>query len=274
MCALGWLLIAMGLASAARAGSGHHMIVMPSGEYIVGGKGHAANPQRTVRLAAFEISDAETTNAQFARFVKAAGYVTDAEKSGFGMVSREGMIDWEWEKVRGACWRLPQGPKGPRAAEITDHPVTQISGADAEAYCRWAGGRLPGIEEWEVAARGGSRARFPWGKTFEAKKANIWNGDSHLRNTMADGFLFTAPVRSYLPNKSGLYDVIGNVFEYCSGFPNGVSKESRPGLIAARGGSWWCSQGTCGFFNLVDIGVMDRHGSLSNQGFRLAMTAR
>ena len=88
---------------------------------------------------------------------------------------------------------------------------------------------------------------------------------------MLDGWEFTAPVRSFAPNAWGLYDVIGNVFEYCSD----LTRDAQPGeeahMIAGRGGSWWCSFGTCHFFNLVDIGRMDRHGSLSNQGFRVAM---
>lgn len=245
--------------------NGHRMIGVSAGEYRIGEAGHAANPERKARIEAFFIADAETTNAQFAAFVAESGYVTDAETRGYGMVSREGMMDWEWEKVPGACWRFPEGPDGTAARERADHPVTQISGRDAEAYCRWLGARLPTLEEWEVAARAGSGTRYPWGDQFEVRRANIWNGDTHRKNTRKDGFVHTAPVRSFPPNAWGLYDVIGNVFEYCTG-PAG----DRAGAFA-RGGSWWCSAGTCGFYNLVDIGAMDSHASFGNQGFRVAM---
>jgi len=254
----------------AQAGpNGHQLVSIPAGTYRVGAPGHLRNPRRTVRLKAYRISDAETTNEQFARFVQATGYITDAEKIGYGLVAREGMIDWAWTETKGATWRTPFGPVDPRAGDLTNHPATQISGADAEAYCRWIGGRLPTLEEWEVAARAGSTTRWPWGDKFDPHLANVWNGTNHLHNTREDGWLYTSPVRSFPPNAWGLYDVIGNVFEYCEGLPAIIGKENESRLIAGRGGSWWCSKGTCDFFNLVDIGAMDRHGSLANQGFRV-----
>lgn len=249
--------------------NGHQLVSIPAGTYRVGVLGHFRNPRRTIHLAGYDIADAETTNEEFARFVKATGYVTDAEKMGYGLVAREGMIDWAWTETKGASWRAPFGLDEPRAGELTNHPVTQISGADAEAYCKWIGGRLPTLEEWEVAARAGSTTRWPWGDRFDPHLANVWNGTNHLHNTQEDGWLYTAPVRSFPPNAWGLYDVIGNVFEYCAGLPATFDKKDEARLIAGRGGSWWCSSGTCDFFNLVDIGAMDRHGSLANQGFRV-----
>jgi sulfatase modifying factor 1 len=245
------------------------LIRVPAGEYQIGAEGNQGNPPRRVTLSEFFIADAETTNREFGRFVAATGYRTDAERIGHGLVAREGMADWAWNEVAGAHWRRPFGPAGPGADDLLDHPVTQISGADAAAYCRWAGGRLPTLAEWEVAARAGARTRWPWGGEFEPRRANTWNGPDHRVNTRADGWLYTAPVRSFPPNAWGLHDVIGNVFEYCSDLPPGVASSSRSGIVAGRGGSWWCSFGTCDFFNLEDIGVMPLHGSLANQGFRI-----
>lgn len=152
---------------------------------------------------------------------------------------------------------------------LANHPVTQISGADAAAYCKWIGGRLPTTDEWEVAARAGSLTRWPWGDNFDIHRANTWNGGDHRRNTREDGWVYTSPVRSFAPNSWGLYDVIGNVFEYCTASSLQFSGQKSHRLIFGRGGSWWCSAGTCNYFNLEDIGSMDRHGSLGNQGFRV-----
>jgi len=253
--------------------NGHELILAPAGDYAIGGKDSPRNRYRTVHLAAYWIADAETTNEQFAKFVAATHYVTDAERRGFGKVFVEGMPDWAWKEAPGAHWRKPRGAEGPSWEEIKSHPVTQISGADAQAYCRWAELRLPTLEEWEVAARAGATTRYPWGDDYNPKMANTWNGANHLKNTLEDGYVYTAPVKSYPPNAWGLYDVIGNVFEYCSGRLPGTSSGDEKRFICGRGGSWWCSANTCHFFNLVDIGAMDLHGSLANQGFRVVKTA-
>lgn len=253
--------------------NGHKIVPVAAGEYAVGAEDSPRNPARRVKLAAFGIADTETTNEQFAAFVAATGYVTDAERNGFGKVAVEGMGEWKWDQVKGAHWRKPMGGRGPGWEELLKHPVTQISGADAVAYCEWLGVRLPTLDEWEVAARAGSAARYPWGDKYDPKRANTWNGEMHLRNTREDGFVYTAPVRSYPENAWGLYDVIGNVFEYCADFPAGEKPDAAMHLIAGRGGSWWCSFNTCSYFNLVDIGEMVRYGTLSNQGFRIAVDA-
>ena len=252
--------------------NGHRLILVPAGGFFVGQPQHLRNPQRQVKLKAFAIAEAETTNAQFAEFVAATGYVSAAEVLGFGKVALEGMADWEWEQIRGAHWRKPRGEDGPAWEEIPQHPVTQISAVDAEAYSRWIGARLPTLEEWEVAARAGAATLYPWGEEFDPLMANVWGGKTHVRNERSDGHIYTAPVKSFRANAWGLYDVIGNVFEYCHGVPRGAEPGDERRLIAGRGGSWWCSFGTCGFFNLIDIGTMDRRGSLSNQGFRIALT--
>jgi formylglycine-generating enzyme required for sulfatase activity len=249
------------------------MVAVAGGEYRTGAKGHPTNPVRTVKLGPFLIADAETTNAQFAAFVKATGYRTDAERRGAAQIFRYGEAEWVWIDTPGAHWRRPQGPSGPDAVkELASHPVTCTSAADAAAYCQWAGGRLPTQAEWETAARAGSRDLYPWGPVFQTAKANVWNGVTHAKNTKEDGWEFTAPVRSFPPNAWGLYDVIGNVFEYVADVPPMVKQRPDQPLTSARGGSWWCSARTCKAYNLVDNGTMALHGSLPNQGFRIAIT--
>lgn len=253
---------------------GHLLVPIPAGEYTTGERSHGTNPRRKVTLAACFIADAETTNAQFAAFIKATGYRTDAEKRGRAQAFRYGKPEWVWVDTPGTCWHHPHGPEGPDArTALPQHPVTCISAADAAAYCRWAGARLPTQAEWEVAARAGSTARYPWGSTWQPLLANTWNGVTHARNTMEDGWEFTAPVRSYPPNAWGLHDVIGNVFEYVADVPPMVPQKPEQPLASARGGSWWCSERTCKAYNLIDNGTMALHGSLPNQGFRIVVNA-
>jgi len=251
-------------------GKNHHRLVrVPAGEYALGSAEHRFNKPHRFKTEGFLISDAETTNAQFAAFVKATGYQTRAEKTGWSLSGGEGSAEWEWKRVDGANWRQPFGPAGPLAEKLPDHPVTQISGEDARAYCRWVGGRLPTIDEWETAARAGATTAYPWGEEFSAKACNVWNGETHLKNTREDGFVLTAPVRSFPPNAWGLHDVIGNVFEYCEGHAPWMESNITETRICGRGGSWWCSANSCHFYNLLDIGSMAKGASLPNQGFRV-----
>jgi formylglycine-generating enzyme len=270
-----WL-IAMALPAFATATepvgpNGHRWVRIAAGEYSLGSPAHVTNKPHLLKTAGFRIADAETTNAQFAAFVQATGYRTLAERNGWSLAGGEGSAEWEWVRIDGANWRQPLGPAGVHAENLPDHPVTQICGEDARAYCKWLGGRLPTIDEWEAAARGGVTTRFPWGEKFDDQKANIWNGDNHRRNTREDGFVLTAPVRSFPPNAIGLHDAVGNVFEYCEGHPPWMATDQSANRICGRGGSWWCSKDSCGFFNLLDIGSMVKTASLPNQGFRVAM---
>ncbi len=258
-------------AAETKEGANHHRLVkIPAGTYSLGGAGHALNKPHTFHSPGFFISDAETTNAQFAAFVTATGYITFAEKNGWSLVGGEGSAEWEWKHMDGANWRRPFGPDGPDAEKFPDHPVTQISGDDARAYCKWIGGRLPNINEWEIAARAGAKTLYPWGEKFDPKKANTWNGKNHRKNTREDGFVLTAPVRNYPPNAWGIYDVVGNVFEYCEGKPPWMGATEMKRKICGRGGSWWCSSHCCDFHNLLDMGRMFKTASLPNQGFRVA----
>ena len=146
-----------------------------------------------------------------------------------------------WLKVAGAHWAQPRGP-GSDVAALGDHPVVHVSYRDAEAYCHWRGGRVPTEAEWERAARGGvEQTVFPWGDELTPNgqhRCNVWQGTFPETNSEEDGWAFTAPVRSYEPNGYGLYQVIGNVWEWTrSPFTRNSRKE-----LATRGGSFLCHE--------------------------------
>ncbi|MDB6069825.1 MAG: sulfatase modifying factor 1 precursor [Verrucomicrobiales bacterium] len=257
------------------AGPNQHILIrIPEGTRTIGAPGHPTNPRRTVHLAAYQLADAETTNRQFAAFIAATAYRTDAQRRGKAHIFFYGKPEWTWVETEGAYWRFPRGPEGPDAlTSLPDHPVTCLSAADAAAYCRWAGGRLPTQAEWETAARAGASTLYPWGADFRPSLANSWTLPTHAtRVRQSDGWEFTAPVRHFPPNAWGFYDVIGNVFEFTSDLPPFIRQKPLQPLTSARGGSWWCSPNSCKAFNLIDNGTMPLHGSLPNQGFRIAFT--
>lgn len=195
-------------------------------------------PVRRVRVDSFRIDETPVTNAQFAAFVAATGHVTFAEvapdprdypgmaaemaQAGslvFEMTSGPvdlSQVSW-WHFRFGANWRQPLGP-GSSTEGLEDHPVVHIAHADAEAYAKWAGKALPTEAEWEYAARGGLEdADYAWGDELApggTMLANYWQGRFPFANTRADGWLRTSPVRAFPPNGYGLYDMIGNVWEW------------------------------------------------------------
>jgi formylglycine-generating enzyme required for sulfatase activity len=194
-------------------------------------------PVRSVAVEAFELDRFAVTNADFARFVDETGYLTTAERAldpaefpglddyrpgSLVFVPTPGPVDlsdWRqwWRWVPGATWRQPQGP-GSSIEGRDDHPVVQVSFADASAYAEWAGKRLPTEAEWEYAARGGlDGATFAWGEEPngpEALRANTWQGRFPYRNTGANGWVGTAPVGSFPPNGYGLHEMTGNTWEW------------------------------------------------------------
>lgn len=218
------------------------MVWVPGGRFWRGSdEFFDTRPVREVEVDGFWIDRTEVTNADFARFVAATGYVTVAERPldprqfpgadpaalvpGSIVFSpskkdadRTAPLSW-WSYVAGANWQQPRGP-GSSIEGQDNHPVVQVCWDDAVAYANWAGKRLPTETEWECAARGGlDRTTFTWGNESPATsptRANIWQGPFPTRNSVADGFSTTAPVGSFPPNGFGLHDMAGNVWEWCA----------------------------------------------------------
>jgi formylglycine-generating enzyme required for sulfatase activity len=215
------------------------LVLVPGGEFTMGSDRHYAEeaPTRRVRVSDLRVERHQVTNARFAAFVEATGYVTVAERPldpddfpgapaenlvpgsmvftpTAGPVDLRHLSQW-WTWTPGACWRHPEGP-GSTVSDRADHPVVQVSYEDAEAYAAWAGRELPTEAEWEHAARGGiDGATYTWGpdpEPFGARLANYWHGDFPWR--AEPGYGGTAPVGSFPANGYGLSDMAGNVWEW------------------------------------------------------------
>lgn len=264
-------------------------------------EGYAADgetPVHEVRLDAFYIDATAVTNASFAAFVKATGYVTEAEEFGVSAVfhlaftgDRRDIVSvadgapW-WVAVRGASWRHPEGP-GSGINDRQNHPVVHVSWNDAQAYCAWAGKRLPTEAEWEYAARGGlAGRRFVWGDEFRPRQRwmmNIWQGSFPHHNTEEDGFLTTAPVKTYRPNGYGLWQMAGNVWEWCADWFSAdyyaVSPVVNPTGPATgeqrvmRGGSYLCHHSYCHRYRVAARSSNTPESTSGNLGFRCANDA-
>jgi formylglycine-generating enzyme required for sulfatase activity len=262
------------------------------------GVGHLADGETVVHqveVSPFEIDATAVTNESFATFVAATGYVTEAERFGYSavfhlvfagtaddVVGRPPQTPW-WLGVRGADWRHPRGADSGLDG-LGDHPVVHVSWNDAQAYCAWAGRRLPTEAEWEMASRGGLEgARFPWGSGLlddGTWRCNIWQGTFPTANTMADGYLTTAPVRSYQPNGLGLWQTVGNVWEWCADWFSAtyyeVSETSDPlgpadgTARVMRGGSFLCHESYCNRYRNAARTSNTPDSSMANAGFRTA----
>jgi formylglycine-generating enzyme required for sulfatase activity len=248
-----------------------------------------------VRLRPFGIGRYAVTNAEFGEFVASTGHVTDAERFGWSYVFHLFLPDrgqsfekpvhapW-WRIVHGACWRRPEGPDS-RLDDRHDHPVAHVSWNDAAAFASWAGGRLPSEAEWEFAASGGlDSPKFPWGDVEpdeDVVRCNIWQGEFPDRNTGADGFLGTAPVASFEPNGYGLYNMAGNVWEWCADafLVRSVSKPAKDRNRQARaenekilkGGSYLCHRSYCYRYRVAARTGRSPDTSAGHTGFRIAV---
>lgn len=243
-------------------------IAVEAGTYILGETISLDNPKRSVSIPAFAIAEAELTNEAFAAFVSATHYVTLAERFRNAMVFEPGLEEFRWIQDSTAYWRFPNGISRGGIKDKMNHPVTCISYRDAVAYCEWAGVRLPSLDEWEVASRAGSETKYFEGVDLEKiiNYANIWHGRNHLVADTTDGYLYTSPIKSFKANPLGLYDVYGNVFEFCEG---ALERDKGRKVAHARGGSWWCSKNSCASFNSQYIGSVNPNASFSNLGFRV-----
>jgi len=291
----------------------NNMVWIPGGTFWMGSEGGNPDeqPVHQVRLDGFWIDKTEVTNEEFEKFVRATGYVTVAERKPDpkdfrgvpsdklvpgavvftpppGDVSLENHYAW-WQYMPGANWPNPEGPDTTiRGRE--KHPVVHVCWEDAIAYAKWCGKRLPSEAEWEYAARGGQdRQLYIWGKEQAPDgqwQANIWQGKFPNENTMADRFRATAPVAQFAPNGFGLYDMAGNVWEWCLDWyrPDYYAKSpaanpfgpldsfdpNEPGLAkrVMRGGSYLCSDLYCTGYRPSARMKSSPDTGLSHTGFR------
>ncbi|GAA4363834.1 formylglycine-generating enzyme family protein [Paeniglutamicibacter cryotolerans] len=282
------------------SGAHHEQVLIGPGSFLMGdafNEGYASDgelPVHRVGLDAFSIDATAVTNTQFARFIDATGYRTEAQVYGSSAVfhllvnapARDVLgpvpgAGW-WITVRGADWAHPFGANS-AAAELPDHPVVHVSHNDALAYCAWSGRLLPTEAQWEYAARGGlESARYAWGDELLGPggehRANIWQGTFPTINTTADGFLGTAPVRSFAANGYGLYEMAGNVWEWCgdwflpryyarSGPDNPPGPPFGTGRVM-RGGSYLCHDSYCNRYRVAARSSNTPDSSSGNCGFR------
>lgn len=281
------------------------MCYIPDGRYKIGATKHQGfladkeGPAVEIEMKGFWIGQTPVTNAQFLDFIEATGYKTDAESLGwsycFGYFLESRVkqsskplsnAGW-WYQVAGASFRCPEG-EGSDIQDRMNHPVVHISRNDAIAYCLWGGYRLPTEAEWEVAAKGGTQEEYyPWGEDLclDGKHhCNIWQGKFPSENTIEDGYSSTAPVHTYEPNGYGCYQMIGNVWEWCSN-PGRVdlslfaymdgeqiwnSYQTRDDReYGIKGGSFLCHASYCDRYRIAARSVSKGMESTNNLGFRV-----
>ncbi|XP_077386501.1 formylglycine-generating enzyme [Festucalex cinctus] len=274
------------------------MVLIPGGEFQMGtdNPGIPADgegPQRQVHVDSFYMDIQEVTNRQFQNFANTTGYVTEAENFGDSFVF-EGILSetvkseitqavaaapW-WLPVKGANWRRPEGPDS-NIKNRLDHPVLHVSWADAVAYCAWANKRLPTEAEWEYACRGHLKNRlYPWGNQLNPKGqhyANLWQGEFPHHNSAEDGYVKTSPVMSFPANAFGLFDMVGNAWEWTSDWwtvRHSAERQHNPAGPPSgsdkvkKGGSYMCHKSYCYRYRCAARSQNTPDSSASNLGFR------
>lgn len=238
-------------------------------------------PQHRVRMDTFYLDRYEVTNRIFQQFVQQTSYRTTAENEGSAWVFVEGK---GWQELKGATWRQPEGGQTVFASDRNEHPVVAVSWEDADAFCRWAGKRLPTEAEWEYAARAGTTTRYWWGNGNPGSRQVENIADESAKNLLKsimtgydDGSIRTAPVGSYEANPWGLHDMSGNVAEWTADWFGSTYYENSPErnpkgpssskYRVLRGGSWSLEPVTVRTVNRKWLTPMDRDGRL---GFRCA----
>ncbi|MVN93007.1 formylglycine-generating enzyme family protein [Mucilaginibacter aquatilis] len=302
-----------------------NMVLIPAGSFMMGGDGNEAAddelPKHKVKLKAFWMDEHEVTNAQFSKFVGATGYITTAERKPqwsqlkqqlppgtpeppdsllkpaslvftppSHAVNLQDYGQW-WSWMPGASWKHPDG-KNSNIKGKENYPVVHISWEDATAYCKWVGKRLPTEAEWEYAARGGLYNNiYPWGNEHidaGKPKANTWQGEFPNNNTLNDGFYNLAPVKCFKPNGYKLYDMAGNVWEWCADWYSANAYKNLPAVVnnpkgpvssydpeepyakkkVTRGGSFMCNDSYCSGYRSARRMKSSFDSGMSNLGFR------
>ncbi len=273
-------------------------VELPGGPFVVGTDepwlpGDGEGPARAVDLGPFALGACAVTVAEFDRFVAQTDFVTEAECTGWSFVfagevaddadvrGRSASAPW-WLGIEGATWRRPDG----RREAPPEHPVVHVSWDDAAAYCRWAGGRLPTESEWEYAAASGVPGRvFPWGDELVERgehRCNVWQGVFPHEDTGEDGFRGRAPVDVYEPNDFGLWNVIGNVWEWTASATTTVQADggccvradSAGAARIQKGGSYLCHASYCARYRIQARLGNPPDTTTGNVGFRLARDVR
>jgi formylglycine-generating enzyme required for sulfatase activity len=263
--------------------TGKGAVPLDGGDFLMGAQDHWAypgdgeGPVRTVHVEPFRIDAEAVSNARFAEFVEATGFVTEAERWGWSFVFGGLLPDdfdptrgvaaapW-WRQVEGASWNHPEGPQS-GIDDRLDHPVVHVSWNDAVAFATWAGQRLPTEAEWEFAARGGLEQQpFPWGADLVpggVHRMNVWQGSFPNENTLDDGWLGTCPTDAFPPNGFGLYNMTGNVWEW-------TSDRFDAQHAVMRGGSYLCHESYCRRYRVSARSGNTPDSSAGNLGFRCA----
>jgi formylglycine-generating enzyme required for sulfatase activity len=284
-------------------GSTEGMKLIPGGELMMGtdrDHGFPADgegPAHPVQITPFYLDATCVTNEAFNTFVNTTGYKTESERFGWSFVFQGHLSptqlarstpvvvvgsEW-WRRVDGATWRHPEGP-GSHIKQRWTHPVVHVSWSDAQTYAAWAGKRLPTEAEWECAARGGLvQKAFPWGDELEPGgryAMNVWQGVFPARDIQADGFSGTAPAKSYKANGYGLYQMTGNVWEWCHDWfdPQYYRKSPRENPTGPatgerrvmRGGSYLCHASYCNRYRTDARSSNTPDSATTNLGFRCA----